>query len=689
MHTKTDDTSEMNIPEDFDNRPSKKAKISESGVLESSPMSPTMSASNPVSECFESIVPESENQIDHDPLPSPSSSTLTPVLILHDVKEPDPNKGIKVDETYDYLPQDYTLTDHDLCAHIAIESSLSKQLLVEIDGSCVLQNQLMCLLNEKEWINDDVINAYICCIKDQIHLQNDNKVYFESPFVTSLFKRDGELGIQKDSAFMTETVVEYMQHDMIKLPINANNTHWYLAVVNTKKREVQVLESLCWDFDRDDLAHTLRGVQFHLDLLKSQNLVKDNWKDVDLTEWKIIEQLQKAIQTDSSSCGLFMIKFMEYFTGCALSYPITQEMITSFRFKLASILLCWKTNTAARTTIVEESNDDTNGDPDDVQILESLDDIKISKKKIPLSVENKYRSLISILSNMSVHELTAGLCSFIKSINYTEILEKVWIQSSKPYPISLSLRKLQEMLKDDLPMDKDCFNLVVRKIMFDDIQTAQKTKHSIAKHYLDMKFWMTTDFGRHPEFRKKLDAEQLANTVRNWPGIKYNVSTCKTIHIPVQSNSDFILFTLDKDTRTMYILDPAPINPMYRWNPLAKYVRKIIWIAEHLQKAMSKACPGSIWNEDILLWHQKILDDIPVYNRELSGYVVPLFMSTWENERPHLPILKDGYELRKIILGQLLTFKDNESEDNMPAGVLEFINCIRKIQSKSGLACYF
>ena len=102
----------MNIREDFDNRPSKKAKISESGVLEPSPMSPTMSASNPVSECFESIVPESENQIDHDPLPSPSSSTLTPVLILHDVKEPDPNKGIKVDETYDYLPQGICLIYH-------------------------------------------------------------------------------------------------------------------------------------------------------------------------------------------------------------------------------------------------------------------------------------------------------------------------------------------------------------------------------------------------------------------------------------------------------------------------------------------------------------------------------------------------------------------------------------------------
>ena len=157
--------------------------------------------------------------------------------------------------------------------------------------------------------------------------------------------------------------------------------HWYLAIVNTKKREIQVLDSLCWKFVREDLAITLREVQFHLDILKSQNLIKDDWKDVDLTEWKITEQLQKAIQKDSSSCGLFMVKFMEFFTGCALSYPITQEMITSFRFKLASILLCWKTNTAAMTTIVEESDDDSKGDPDDVQILESLDDIKKQKQK--------------------------------------------------------------------------------------------------------------------------------------------------------------------------------------------------------------------------------------------------------------------------------------------------------------------
>ncbi|KAI4983518.1 hypothetical protein ZWY2020_025384 [Hordeum vulgare] len=72
------------------------------------PMLPTMSASSLNSECFESSVPELDNQIDRDPLPSPpspSSSILSHFLPLHDVKEPDSNKDINVVQKYDYLPQ--------------------------------------------------------------------------------------------------------------------------------------------------------------------------------------------------------------------------------------------------------------------------------------------------------------------------------------------------------------------------------------------------------------------------------------------------------------------------------------------------------------------------------------------------------------------------------------------------------
>lgn len=54
--------------------------------------------------------------------------------------------------------------------------------------------------------------------------------------------------------------------------------------------------------------------------------------------------------------------------------------------------------------------------------------------------------------------------------------------------------------------------------------------------------------------------------------------------------------------------------------------------------------------------------------------------------------VQDEYELRKIILGQLLTFNDNEFEgidnefeDNIPVGVLEFLSCIKKIKIKTAM----
>jgi hypothetical protein len=72
------------------------------------------------------------------------------------------------------------------------------------------------------------------------------------------------------------------------------------------------------------------------------------------------------------------------------------------------------------------------------------------------------------------------------------IYRKVWVQISEPYPISVTLKTLQEMLNNELPMDRDCFNLVVRKIVFDDIQAVKERRGLMSKHYLDMKFWVSS-----------------------------------------------------------------------------------------------------------------------------------------------------------------------------------------------------
>ncbi|PNT71186.1 hypothetical protein BRADI_2g24252v3 [Brachypodium distachyon] len=640
------------MDQDFENRPLKKAKNCESSVLDDPLTSPSISASslisylqinsdplgsppsttNSTSSALSVIMNEEKASADDDNQTVPPSATnSTPSTVsefmneekasedddnqtvsANDNNQLDEHEEITDDLTYDYLPQDYALSDLDECAHLIINDSSEKEILVKIDQVFVEQCELVCLQDSTKWLNDAVISAYICCIKE-VHVQNKNNpiVYFENPCFTGLLKRDGEIGIH-GATFLTDIVVKYLQHDMINLPINIERSRWYLACVNVKKSEIQVLDSLCWEHNRIDLTKMLQGLQYHLDILKTQkNLCNHNWKDLDVTNWAITEKLHNPIQEDSGyiiNVG-FHVKYDFFCSNHAIHLV---KIITDFRYKLAAILICWKTNTAQASAMIE--SDYSEEDPNDVMI---------------------------------VHELQGGLCSYIKSIKCAETLD------SKPYPISLTLKKLQGMLNEELPMDCDCFNLVVRKII--------------------------TDFGRHPKFRKKLDVEKLAYSVRSWPGIKYNVSSCKMIHIPIKSSREFILFILDKDTRTVYILDPTPIDPIYQRNPHAKYVYRLIWIAEHLPKAMSVTCPGSI-HENILLWHQEIINNIPIQNRELSGYLVTHFMSTWDDEKVNLPFLKDGYELRKQILGKLLTFKENECEDNMPIGVLDFINCIRKIK---------
>jgi hypothetical protein len=70
-----------------------------------------------------------------------------------------------------------------------------------------------------------------------------------------------------------------------------------------------------------------------------------------------------------------------------------------------------------------QENLDNKSNPDDVIILESANVEKNSKAMCPLSIENKYYSLMSILSKMGIRELVGGLCDYIKSINCPQTLE--------------------------------------------------------------------------------------------------------------------------------------------------------------------------------------------------------------------------------------------------------------------------
>ncbi|XP_044947631.1 uncharacterized protein LOC123396939 [Hordeum vulgare subsp. vulgare] len=113
---------------------------------------------------------------------------------------------------------------------------------------------------------------------------------------------------------------------LIYVPVNIEDFHWYLAVINSGVRRIQVLDSLGPGMNRKDLTAMLEGLENVFQYASLQIELKfDKWKDINITAWPREECIKSSLQTDGSSCGLWMINFMEYFTGNDLSDTPTQE----------------------------------------------------------------------------------------------------------------------------------------------------------------------------------------------------------------------------------------------------------------------------------------------------------------------------------------------------------------------------
>ncbi|KAF8668908.1 hypothetical protein HU200_052114 [Digitaria exilis] len=185
-----------------------------------------------------------------------------------------------------------------------------------------------------------VINPYIECMRAEDHLlfREGATVYLENTLISYILWRDGKFQKENTQTKKTDVIVEriitYVTNDMVFIPVNVIDIHWYLAVINGKKREIQVLDSI-GSFRRDDVTYILQGIQRQIEItikeIKDLDFIK--WPDLNILSWPVIEIFKKQMQEDSVSCGLFMLNYMEYWTGEKLTDDITQPHPISITLK--------------------------------------------------------------------------------------------------------------------------------------------------------------------------------------------------------------------------------------------------------------------------------------------------------------------------------------------------------------------
>lgn len=169
---------------------------------------------------------------------------------------------------------------------------------------------------------------------------------------------------------------------------------------------------------------------------QQKELNSDKWKDLNVTSWSREECIKSTMQTDGSSCGLWMLNFMEYWTGDILSDIPNQDNITQFRTKLAVILVDSELNDDNVRNQDDFELDERNTDPDDCVILESP--AKRAKTSDPSSQFDFLSDFFpeSPIINPTNDDLIELLCLQLEIID-PRLFEIEWVRISKPYPISL------------------------------------------------------------------------------------------------------------------------------------------------------------------------------------------------------------------------------------------------------------
>ncbi|KAL5647892.1 hypothetical protein ACJX0J_042247, partial [Zea mays] len=444
-----------------------------------------------------------------------------------------------------------------------------------------------------------VIDYYINLIKAQKHLKcrSGGRVHIENAFLFNFLKRDGDVEIKTEELHpikdMTQIcsaerrVLLYLDHDMVFIPINMRETHWYLAVIHARNMEIQL---------------------------------KDHrWPDIQVASWPLREiDMGYAKQTD--------------------------------RKKMAAIILSSDLNKRRGCLLYKNEKEVDSGSPSDVEILENpidsnkrkllhmLDDSKVvyEDEEGPITQANMHRWFVDDwdkrapvkvstdgctndflmvgLSTMDMPVTKADsidvLCDYIMAIEDDTTLERTWVRSFNPSKIEISVKDLQHILTINQDMILRCFDMVVRLLANKESRRPKEEIINNRKHYMDMRFWRMVGFGKLPKYHQDPTTEELAKTLDCWPSMNYYITGCRYVLMPWKFNGCHALFVIDHVKKHVTFIDFTPTQDWCKHMPYKRFAEAIIMASKKYKIAYNKKRSG--WAEDIFKWEHTIQTGVPI-----------------------------------------------------------------------------
>lgn len=192
-------------------------------------------------------------------------------------------------------------------------------------------------LNRGQWLNDELINFYMELLKQRDAIlcgqDPDRKPswFFHSLFIAKMLENENDTPTYKYSRVRRWTKkVDVFSKEKLFFPINLYNSHWVLAVVNFKTKEIVFYDSM----SGSGMRHLRSIMQWLVD-----EAVDKGKPPINPEEWTLIDHPPNVPQQKNGiDCGVFTCVCSDFLADdLPLSY--SQENIPYWRNKIACDIL--------------------------------------------------------------------------------------------------------------------------------------------------------------------------------------------------------------------------------------------------------------------------------------------------------------------------------------------------------------
>lgn len=203
----------------------------------------------------------------------------------------------------------------------------ANDVIAEIDGVQILRRDIYTLTG-LNWLNDEIINAYLNLIVKRGQQPNYKKVYAFNTFFYPKLRESGHSSIRRWTR-----KVDIFSFDYLLIPVHLGN-HWCLAIIDFPDRTISYYDSL--GGSPSGCCDTL------LEYMREESMDKKK-QDFDDENWRMLDKYSDGIpqQRNCSDCGVFACIYAEHLTRNA-KLNFSQEHMPYYRKKMIYELITGK-----------------------------------------------------------------------------------------------------------------------------------------------------------------------------------------------------------------------------------------------------------------------------------------------------------------------------------------------------------